>query len=138
MKRNESIRHIMTSNPFSVQVGQPVSEVRRLLTDYFIHHVPVVDGRRLVGMISLLDLSRHSWGSSDNRGLDALLDHTVQIRDLMQKDPVCLSSQDSIRRAAEILAEGRFHGLPIVDGDNGELLGIVTTTDLIRYMLEQY
>jgi CBS domain-containing protein len=42
-----------------------------------------------------------------------------------------------VRNAVQIFAEGKFHSLPVVDNDDN-LVGIVTTTDVIRYVLEQY
>ncbi|MHA1571775.1 MAG: CBS domain-containing protein, partial [Alphaproteobacteria bacterium] len=42
-----------------------------------------------------------------------------------------------IRSAAELLSDGTRHSLPVVNGD-GELVGIVTTTDLVKYLLAQY
>lgn len=137
MKRNEPVSHLMTRNPFSVQRGQPISEVRRILAEHAIHHVPVVDGKRLVGLVSSLDLVKLAWGSTDGRGFDAIVDHTKTLADVMSADPVCLRASQTIREAAEALADGNFHGLPVVDAE-GDLVGIVTSTDLIRYLLAQY
>ena len=47
-----------------------------------------------------------------------------------------VKSEDTIKEVAEIFSEAEYHSLPVVDND--ELKGIVTTTDVIRYMLEQY
>ena len=47
-----------------------------------------------------------------------------------------MRSNQPIRTAFELLAEGTFHALPIVD--DGDLVGIVTTTDLLKYALDQY
>ncbi len=137
MKRNDPISHLMTRDPFCVQRGQPISEVRRLLAEHTIHHVPVVDGKRLVGMVSSLDLVKLAWGSTDSRWFDAIVDHTKALADVMSADPVCLRATQTVREAAEVLAEGKFHGLPVVDVE-GNLVGIVTSTDLIRYLLAQY
>ena len=137
MKRNEPVSHIMTPNPFSVQRGQKLSDVRHALSEHNIHHVPVVEGKKLVGMISMTDIVRLSWGATDGRGLDTLLDHTATLGDVMAKNPVRLRQTHSIREAAELLSGGHFHALPVV-GDGDELVGIVTSTDLIRYLLEQY
>ena len=49
---------------------------------------------------------------------------------------VSVTSKDTIQEVAEYLAKKELHALPVVDG--GKLVGIVTTTDLINYLLEQY
>jgi len=54
----------------------------------------------------------------------------------MAKDVVSVTSKNTIQEVAEFLAKKEFHALPVVD--DGKLKGIVTTTDLINYLLEQY
>lgn len=137
MKRNEPVSHIMTPNPYTLQQGQSASTVRHMFAEYPIHHIPVVDGKKLVGMISMADLLGRSWGASDGRSLDALLDATTSVSDLMTTSPVTIRANTSIRDTAALLARGNFHGMPVVDEDDG-VVGIVTTTDLMKFLLEQY
>jgi CBS domain-containing protein len=139
MKHNEPVHKIMASDPLSVHEKQKVSDVHQLIVERGIHHVPVVSGERLIGLISSNDLLRVSWGDTnrqDPRQVDALLD-TLTIREVMQEDIVTLKRSDTVRRAAELLSQGSYHSLPVL-GDEGELVGMVTSTDLIRYLLEQY
>lgn len=139
MKRSERITHIMSGDPVTVHEANKLSEVRKLLEERKIHHVPVVSGRRFIGLLSATDLMRVSYGdvySQDIRTVDALLD-TMTIREVMSEDVVVARPTTTIHEAAEMLATGAFHSLPIVD-EAGELVGIVTSTDLIRYFLAQY
>jgi CBS domain-containing protein len=136
MKRNEPVTYVMTRDPLHVQRGQPVSVARKLMEDHGFHHVPVCHGKRLVGVISAQDILARSWGASDERALDQLLDHTVTTEHLMSKAPRTVSTKDTVRAAAELLSAGSFHAVPVVD-ENGDLAGIVTSTDLVRYLLEQ-
>ena len=122
MKRNESVTHIMSKALVTAHEGMKLSEVHHLLQEHRIHHLPVVSGKKFVGLITANDLLRLSYGDpykQDPRTTDALLD------------------TQSIREAAEILATGGFHGLPVVD-EAGELAGLVTTVDLLRYFVAQY
>ncbi len=139
MKRNEPVSHIMSTALHTVHDGNRLSEVRALLAEHKIHHVPVVSGKRFLGIISATDLLRLSYGDpykQDPRMTDALLD-TQQLRDAMQEDVKTIGPRASIREAAELLKTGTFHSLPVVS-DEGELVGIVTTTDLLRYFVDQY
>ncbi len=139
MKKNESVTHIMTPSPIFVSVNQPVSEARKALEDGSIHHLPVTDGDKLVGILTTGDLLRVSfgdYGNQDARGLDAILDHTFKLSELMTANPVCLEKTQTIREAAQSLVKERFHSLPVVD--DGKLIGIVTSTDLIKYLIDQY
>ena len=58
------------------------------------------------------------------------------IEQVMAKNLVSVSPQATIKEAAEILAKKEFHALPVID--NGKLVGILTTTDLINYLLDQF
>ena len=60
----------------------------------------------------------------------------VIVEQVMAKNLISVSSQTTIKDAAEILAKKEFHALPVVD--NEKLVGILTTTDLINYLLDQY
>lgn len=130
----------MTAKLVTVHHGEPVSKVRQLIREHGIHHVPVVNGNKLVGIVSNSDVLRVSFGDAfktDERAVDATLDHTMTLEQLMQKDPVSVRENAPIREAAQILARGDFHSLPVVS-EGHKLVGMVTSTDLIRYLLEQF
>lgn len=139
MKRNEPIKTIMSPDVTTVNVTQRLSEVRRLMADGELHHIPVVSGRKLIGIISSTDMLRLSFSAygADERAVDAVLDHEFSIEKVMRTDLVTLTDGESIRDAARYLRAGQFHSLPVVDGQ-GNLVGIVTSTDLIRYLYDQY
>jgi CBS domain-containing protein len=140
MKRNEPVSKIMSTNLVTVRHGEPISKVRELIREHGIHHIPVVSGQKLVGMISNSDVLRVSFGAAfntDERAVDATLDHTMTIEQLMQKDPISVRENAPIREAAAVLVKGDFHSLPVV-GEGNKLVGLVTSTDLIRYLLEQF
>lgn len=125
MKPDEPITTIMSTAVTTVEPTRPLGEVRQLMADEVIHHVPVVRGRKLVGLLSATDLVRCAPG--DERMVEAV----------MQTELVTLSPGDTVRDAARHLRSGQFHALPVVDGEGG-LAGIVTSTDLIRYLYDQY
>ncbi len=138
MKRHEPISKIMSTHLVTVHHGDPVSKVRQLAAEHGVHHIPVVNGDQLVGIISWSDILRVSFGDTfgtDQRTVDATLDHTFTIEGLMQKNPVTLPETATVREAAEILARGAFHSVLVVHGT--KLVGVVTSTDLIKYLLEQ-
>jgi CBS-domain-containing membrane protein len=99
-----------------------------------------VNGDQIVGIIAWSDILRVSFGdafNTDERAVDATLDHTLTLEQVMKKDPVTLPETGTVREAAEILAKSEFHSLPIVSGSH-KLVGMVTSTDLIRYLVEQF
>ena len=137
MKKNEPITNIMSKELVTIHDHEPVSKLRKIFEDGDLHHVLVVSGEKLVGIISSNDLLRISFGefgNQDGKELDAVLDHTFDIAGVMNRNPVSLPVSGSIRDAARLLVSHRFHALPIVDGE--KLVGIVTSTDLLHFLSE--
>lgn len=141
LKKNESITHIMSKSPIAVDLTHKISEIASIFSKNPIHHLPVVSGKKLIGIISFNDLLKLSFQFSfedqDARSVMELLDHTKGIEDLMTPAPVCLSDKNTIHDAVEKLSTGNFHSLPIVDEEH-QLVGIVTSSDLIRYLDSLY
>lgn len=139
MRHNEPVSHIMSAETVTAHIAQKPSEVYRLLTENPIHHVPVVNGKKLVGMISssdMMKLSLDAYGTPDAANAE-YLDSQFSIEKIMSTDLNTIKADDAIRSAAEKLSEGGHHSLAVVDND-GDLVGIVTTTDLVKYLLAQY
>ena len=139
MKKNEPISKIMSTEVVTVHQGQKLSDVRHIICETDIHHVPVVDGKKLVGLISYTDLMKLNIviSGADERTVDAIVDQQFTIQDVMATNLTALNETDTIRQASKILAEGKFHSVPIVDKQK-QIIGIVTMTDLIRYLNDQY
>lgn len=137
MKRNQPVSKIMTPDPIAIQLGQRISEARKAMTDGHFHHVPIVDGKKLVGILSSTDILRASYEvQTDERQTDQVLDHTRTIAELMQPDPVCVDAHSSVREATQVLSKVAFHALPVTEG--GHLVGLLSSKDLLAYFLEQY
>ncbi len=127
--RDLPIDRIMTPDPATVGPLDSIIHARRLLDANFIHHLPVVEGGRLVGIVSSTDLLK----------LHLLDDHLslyerVTVDQVMETNLVVLEKGATLRDAAEKLCMGHFHALPIVDRRR-HLVGIVTTSDLISELL---
>jgi len=128
----------MTESVHTVNTAQKPSEVRRLLSENPFRHLPVVDGDKLVGIIGntdLMEICFQHYGT-DERTVDAVLDNQFKIVDIMQTKVVKIHRKQTVREARQLLSAGKFNSLPVVDGD--KLVGIVTSTDLIHYLLSQY
>lgn len=139
MKKKESINSILTRDVISVHTGQKLSDVNRVFKQQPIHHLPVLDGKKPVGIISTNDIFKLIFNvdGTDERMADAMLDHQFSIRDVMKSDIQTLTTKASVKDAATVLQDSSLHSVLVVD-DHGELAGIVTTTDLIRYLLDQF
>jgi len=141
MKKREPVSTIMTRHAYTVQLTDSLYQARDLIHKHEIRHVPVLDGDRLVGIISKTDMNRLSFSNlfAGEGNADEAVFEMLSIGQVMSQKPRVVKVTDTIRAVAEILSREEFHSLPVVDDqDQSKLVGIVTTTDVIRYMLEQY
>lgn len=138
MKKREPVKEIMTKEVYSVQENQKLSTVLELFRKHKIRHLPVLNGKKISGIISRTDINRLTFGAlfENQEGADEAVLEILSIPQVMTGKPRVVQEDDTIKSVAEIFASEEFHALPVVE--NGELRGIVTTTDVIRYMLEQY
>lgn len=139
MKKNDSVTKIMSTNVAVIQEGQALSEVRKLMCDLDIHHVPIVKGEKLVGLVSFTDMMKINLvvNGADERSIGAIIDQQFKISDVMSSQLTTIKNTETIRQAAELLIKGHFHSLPVIDSEHN-IVGIVTSTDLIKYLNEQY
>lgn len=141
MKKREPITHIMTANVHTVNLKNSLFDAERIMRNKHIRHIPVVSGEKLIGILSLTDLKRisfvDSYAQSDGEAaVDTAIYDLLTIEQVMVSKPVTVQTSSTIREVAEILSQQEFHALPVLEGD--KLVGIVTTTDLIKYLLDQY
>lgn len=139
MRKNDPITKLMSKNIESVQQGQALSDIYKLMCNTGIHHVPVLDGKKLVGLVSFTDIMKLSMAidTTNSHTIDALIDQHSSIVDIMTTTLTTIGDGQTVRDAAEILSGGDFHSLPVVD-NNGNIVGMLTSTDLIRYLNAQY
>lgn len=139
MKKRTPISEIMTKKVITLNTTDDLETAERLFKKYHIRHIPVVNGNHIKGMLSYTDLLRISFADAideDEDTVDTIVYNMFTIEQVMAKNLISVSSSTTIKEVAEILSKREFHALPVED--NGELVGIVTTTDLINYLLEQY
>ncbi|MDO6603699.1 CBS domain-containing protein [Arenibacter palladensis] len=139
MKKREPVSKIMTTDLVTINHTNSLLDAEKLFEKHKIRHIPVVSNKKIIGILSLTDLLRISfvdtYGEDDSQ-VDTAVYNMLSIEQVMVKDPVHIAPSLTIKEVAEILAKKEFHALPVVE--NGDLVGIVTTTDLLNYLLEQY
>ena len=135
MLENKKIGELVTADVLCVHENQQLSDVTTLFRDNQIHHVPVLKGKKPVGIISTQDIFKLIFDvdSTDDRMLDTLLNHNYKITDVMTSKLVILDEGSTIKDVAKLLIDSSYHSVLVVD-NKGDLTGIVTTTDLVKYL----
>jgi CBS domain-containing membrane protein len=128
------VTEIMMGSPVTLKPEDTLDLANDVISLGRIRHIPVVDAGRLVGLLSERDLL--GAAASQIFGLkqktkSALL-KSVLIKDVMKKHVVTVSPETSIKDAAHLLADKKIGCVPVVS--DGAIVGLVTTTDILRYV----
>jgi CBS domain-containing protein len=103
----------------------PLTEVAKRMVSRDVGAVLVLEGERLVGILTERDMLR---------AVAAGLDDSTLVNDRMTRDPDTLESDETTRQAATLMIHGGFRHLPIVEGD--EVVGMLSIRDLMRVVLD--
>jgi CBS domain-containing membrane protein len=139
MRQRTPVSTIMSKNLIALNRTDDLERAELLFKRHKIRHIPVVSGEIIIGMLSYTDLLRISFADAvdeSEKDVDTLVYNMFTIDQVMAKHITTVASETTIKEVAKILASNEFHALPVVD--DGILVGIVTTTDLINYLIEQY
>ena len=110
----------MIYDPVTIRRGKTVQDALRMMAEYHIGGIPVVDGENhLVGIVTNRDLRFE-------RHMDSLVDDVLSKENL-----VTTHQQTDLANAAQILQENKIEKLPVVDGDN-HLIGLITYKDITK------
>lgn len=137
MDKTTTVGQIMTTEVITVTPKDTMAEVQHIFKTNNIHHIPVVEGTKVVGIVSHSDYLKLLHGftlfntqkSTDYN--DAIM-RSLLIQEVMVKQVAKLNPEDTVLMAASFFRENLFHALPVVKRD-GTLVGIVTTYDLLNY-----
>ena len=128
-----TVAEIMQPSPMTVCANDGMDMTEDLMSLGRVRHLPVVDGERLVGVVSLRDLLAHSL----TRALDfeprerRVFLKSVDVREAMSERLITVRPDTPQAEAAALMLRHRIGCLPVVDA-GGALVGIVTETDLLR------
>jgi CBS domain-containing protein len=127
------VRDLMQSPVIVVQSVDTVAHARNLMLKERVSRLIVVEGDRPVGTLTRRDIIRSLRNyRMRQRDFDSII-----VREVMRTPARTVNEEDSITDAAKKMVSGNVKGLPVVDG-RGQLVGIVTKTDLTRYFSENF
>jgi acetoin utilization protein AcuB len=124
-----TVRALMTEDVVTIAPDTPLTEVADLMWRHGFRHAPVVDGDRLVGIVSHTDLVRA--GLADPADAERPAGAAAAV---MSPEPQTVGPDDSAAVAGRALLYDRIGCLPVVD--DGRLVGILTDADFVRYVVQ--
>ena len=136
VKAEPSVRDIMTSSPVSLQKDDKLSLAEEVMTGGRIRHLPILDGERVVGVLSEADLFHSAFKVLHFRPDEQRkFVKSLKVEDVMSQHVVSVPADTSIRAAARLMMEKKLGCLPIVEGER--LVGLVTKSDMLRCLAER-
>lgn len=139
MTQVTKVGDIMTKHVHTLDVNDSLPHAQTLFSNSGARHLPVLADGKLTGILSHTDIMRISFGDDfleNDTNSDQTLLSVLKIVDVMKEHPNTVDPDDTLTDVAEILTKEEYHALPVVEGET--LVGIVTTTDVIRFLLEDY
>ena len=118
----KTVEDIMTENPLTIDEETTVSLALNRMRDNKIAQLPVVSGRKYIGMISYRDILRRRSIHLNSK-----------IKNFVTKSPE-LKRRDTLERAVNLLRDSAMGALPVVE--NGKIAGVVSRTDIIKNIEE--
>jgi acetoin utilization protein AcuB len=131
------IRERMSRPVISITPDMPINDVLALFRREKIRRAPVIQGGRLVGIVSDRDLLYASPSSATVLSVWEMhyMISKVTVKQVMTKKVQTVNEDTPIEEAARIMADGKIGGLPVM-GSSGRVVGIITETDLFKIFLE--
>ena len=128
------VQEMMSTAVEVVGRNDDLSMVEELMTAKKLRHVPVVEDGELVAIISQRDLFKAMMSSTMGYGEKAQKAylHNVRVKEVMTYPAITVAPDTSVGAAAELMLQKGIGCLPVVDGTR--LAGMVTKTDLLRYL----
>jgi CBS domain-containing membrane protein len=128
------VKEIMMGNPVTLKPEDTLDLANDIISLGRIRHIPVVEDGRLIGLLSERDLigaaATKIFGLKQKHK-SALL-KTVLIKDVMKKKVITIKSNTPIKDAAHLMADKKIGCVPVIE--SGTLVGLLTTTDILRYV----
>jgi CBS domain-containing protein len=112
----------MTKKVIATKIKTPVRDVAKMMTKYRVGSVVVLDGDKIAGIITELDIIWKVVSADLNPNM-------TKVEDIMTKKVVTIEANKSLEDATALMVENNIKKLPVVD--KGKLVGIITATDLI-------
>ncbi len=131
MHPTDPVNRYMSTPVLTVDINEPAGEVLRLFGGYPVHHLPVLDGTKVVGMLSTADLMKLDlFLPKGSKSPIEYLNQRMKVGAMLHRPLLSVEPHLSIEAAAQLMAKHGVHALPVVDSRD-QIQGLVTTTDII-------
>ena len=132
---DNNIRIWMTPSPLTIGPEDIVREAYEKMKRHHIRRLPVLDGEKLVGVISITDVrSLAPLGALPLFEQNGLVNHTRVAR-VMTSNPITIVPDENVGEAARLMMKHKISGLPVLEED--QLIGVISEADIFRLVIAE-
>jgi len=137
--KQELVKNWMTKNVISITSATSLPEAHKLMSDYNIRRLPVVENGRLVGIVTRGDVREAEPSDATSLSIweGNYLLAKLHVDRIMTRNPLTISAEATIEEAAKIMLENKVSGLPVVDQEQ-KVVGIITESDIFRMVVQAW
>ncbi len=130
------VKNWMSTNVVTIDANDAMQDAMRVLKEHGIRMLPVMKKGKLVGIVTDRDLKKASASDATTLEIHELLYllTKIKVNDIMTRDPIAVPPDYTVEETARVLLDGKISGAPVVD-DYGQVVGIITQTDLFRVLI---
>lgn len=130
------VKNRMTKNPITIAANAPITDAVALMKEKNLRRVPVVDGERIVGVLTQGDIQTVSPTKATSLSIFEInyLLSKLTVKDAMTKTPITIESDSLLEEAAVIMRQKRIGTLPVTE--KGKLVGIITESDIFDAFID--
>ena len=122
------VESYMSLAPITIRDDTDYWKASEIMREKDLHHLPVVnDSDEVVGILTLRDLKIAAMHFGEAH---------VEVSEVMHSPVITVAPGEPLAGAAKQMVDNRIGGLPVLDA-NGQILGILTETDLLRALIDQ-
>jgi len=131
-----AVQDLMARNPATLDRNETLDLAETVMKLGRIRHMPVVEAGKVVGILSQRDLFRSALVVALEFGqkTTSALIKTIRVKEVMSQSVITIAPDASVKEAARVMIERKIGCLPVVERD--KLVGLITETDILRYVTE--
>lgn len=130
------VKNRMTKNPITITADVPITDVVVLMREKNLKRVPVVDGDKVIGILTQSDIQKVSPTKATSLSVFEInyLLIKLTVKDAMTKKIITIDADNLLEEAAVIMRQNRIGTLPVVE--KGKLVGIITESDIFDAFID--
>ena len=122
----------MTRDVICIESSESLSDAQEIMREWEIRHLPVMLDGHLIGIMSDRDVLRHAIKTDD----DELVLPAITVAEVMTRNPITCDADADIASIGQTMLDEKIDSVPVVDVD-GDLVGLITSSDLIQMLVDR-